>query len=205
MSSFWQVCSLPPAWGYAHCGLERFLQSFPWVSWTGDRASSRLIKQEDDQVLLNWAKQREDRMAFVFAFCKLLRGLRVGSTPFFHRQEPLGSGVSANMLMLWHADKLHVACKSVNTKAALEQQDVDHYIRCQRVLHTLVKMVSTCAEGGLGKVGISGSPAALAGLQRPLPVWLCGDPERGPGLASELVCSRRVEDVTHSFGAGPCE
>ena len=37
-----------------------------------------MIKQEVDQVLLNGAKQREDRMAFVFAFCKLLGGLRVG-------------------------------------------------------------------------------------------------------------------------------
>ena len=78
-------------------------------------------------MLLNWAKQREDRMAFAFAFCKLLWGLRVNFIPSY-RQEPLGSGVFAKMLMLWYADKLHVACKSLNARAASAQQDVDSTI-----------------------------------------------------------------------------
>ena len=77
-----QVCSLPPAWGYEHCGLERFLLSFPWMSKSDGRSSSRLIKQEADQALLSWAKRREDRMAFAFAFLKLLRGLRVSCWSF---------------------------------------------------------------------------------------------------------------------------
>ncbi len=77
------MCSLPPAWGYEHCGLERFLLSFPWMSQSDGRPPSRLIKQEADQELLNWAKRREDRMAFAFAFFKLLKGLRVGCHSFF--------------------------------------------------------------------------------------------------------------------------
>lgn len=73
----WQVCSLPPAWGYEHCGLERFLLSFPQLSQREGTVSSRLLKQEDDQALLDSAKQREDRMAFPHAFRKLLKGIGV--------------------------------------------------------------------------------------------------------------------------------
>lgn len=53
------------------------------MSQSDGRPPSRLIKQEADQELLNWAKRREDRMAFAFAFFKLLKGLRVGCHSFF--------------------------------------------------------------------------------------------------------------------------
>ena len=72
-----QVCSLPPAWGYEHCGVERFLLSLPRASHEGGRRSTRLVKQEADPALLVKLKQREDRMAFLYSFWKLLQGLGV--------------------------------------------------------------------------------------------------------------------------------
>ena len=84
MKWVWQVCSLPPAWGYEHCGLERFLLSFPQLSQKDGAAPSRLLKQDDDQALLDTAKRREDRMAFPLAFCKLLKGVGVSCNELYN-------------------------------------------------------------------------------------------------------------------------
>lgn len=100
---FPQVCSLPPAWGYEHCGLERFLLSFPWSSQSDGRPLSRLIKQETDQALFNLAKRQEDRMAFAFAFFKLLKGLRVSCHGLFPSSGSIQPrfGCSSSELLLY--------------------------------------------------------------------------------------------------------
>ena len=56
-----QVCSLPPAWGYEHQGLERFILSFPagpGRHGSGPRFGSRLIRQEADKALWRRARRR---------------------------------------------------------------------------------------------------------------------------------------------------
>ena len=75
-----QVCSLPPAWGYEHHGLERFILSFPAKPGrqsSSPRFRSRLIKQEADEAQWRQAKRRDDRWAFAFGLIKLARAARV--------------------------------------------------------------------------------------------------------------------------------
>ena len=75
-----QVCSLPPAWGYEHQGLERFILSFPAEPGrhsSGLRLGSRLIRQEADESLWRQARCREDRWAFAFGLIKLARAVQV--------------------------------------------------------------------------------------------------------------------------------
>ena len=79
-----QVCSLPPAWGYEHQGLERFILTFPARPKDGSGPGSRLIKHEIVGPRLKRAKQREDRWAFPFGFFKLVRGLQVSSITLQH-------------------------------------------------------------------------------------------------------------------------
>ena len=75
-----QVCSLPPAWGYEHQGLERFILSFPAEPGrhgSSLRSGSRLVRQEADEALWRRARRREDRWAFAFGLIKLARAIRV--------------------------------------------------------------------------------------------------------------------------------
>ena len=74
-----QVCNLPPAWGYEHQGLERFILSFPAASKTGaSNGASRVVKEEADGALLRRAKRWEDNWAFPLAVCKIVHGIGVG-------------------------------------------------------------------------------------------------------------------------------
>ncbi|CAK0782345.1 hypothetical protein CVIRNUC_005640 [Coccomyxa viridis] len=73
------VCSLPPAWGYEHQGLERFILSFParpGQQGSGLRCGSRLVRQEADEALWRRARRREDHWAFAFGLIKLARAVR---------------------------------------------------------------------------------------------------------------------------------
>ena len=75
-----QVCSLPPAWGYEHQGLERFILSFParpGQQGSGLRCGSRLVRQEADEALWRRARRSEDHWAFAFGLIKLARAVRV--------------------------------------------------------------------------------------------------------------------------------
>jgi hypothetical protein len=74
-----QVCSLPPAWGYEHQGLERFILSFPEAPMTGaSNAASRVLKEEADGAMLRRAKRWEDNWAFPLAVRKIVNGIGVG-------------------------------------------------------------------------------------------------------------------------------
>jgi len=57
--------------------LERFILSSSASCRNTSKLGSRLLKLEDDPALLRKAKQREDRMAFLIALQKLLKGVGV--------------------------------------------------------------------------------------------------------------------------------
>ena len=82
LTALLQVCNLPPAWGYVHQGLGRFILSSPASCREVSKLGSRLIKLEDDSALLRKAKQREDRMASLIAFQKLGKGIGVSCCSF---------------------------------------------------------------------------------------------------------------------------
>ena len=102
-----QVCSLPPAWGYQHQGLERFILSFPAMPGrhgSGLRCASRLVRQEADGALWRQARRREDHWAFAFGLIKLARAIRVGqyhlSWPVVTRPAASPAGACRNVVFL---------------------------------------------------------------------------------------------------------
>ncbi|BDA45290.1 probable lipase at C-terminar half [Coccomyxa sp. Obi] len=67
------VCLLPPAWGYQHHGLERYITSFP-VTMPGDR-QTRILREETDGENLALLKASEDAWAHVNSAAKFGAGL----------------------------------------------------------------------------------------------------------------------------------
>jgi hypothetical protein len=70
-----QVCKLPPAWGYQHAGLERYITSFPVVNWAG--SCTRILHEEADGERIALWKSREDARAYLYGILKLGAGIRV--------------------------------------------------------------------------------------------------------------------------------
>ena len=71
-----QVCMLPPAWGFQHHGLERYITSFP-VTTSGDR-QVRILREETEGKDLAVHKASEDAWAHGNSAAKLGAGLMVG-------------------------------------------------------------------------------------------------------------------------------
>ncbi|CAL8471112.1 g10654 [Coccomyxa elongata] len=67
------VCLLPPAWGYQHHGLERYITSFP-VTTPGNQ-QARILREEVDGESLAKHKASEDAWAHVNGAAKLAAGL----------------------------------------------------------------------------------------------------------------------------------
>ncbi len=65
-----QVCLLPPAWGYQHHGLERYITSFPVT--IPDNQQACILREEADGESLAKHKASEDALAHVNSAAKLL-------------------------------------------------------------------------------------------------------------------------------------
>lgn len=70
------MCKLPPAWGYQHAGLERYITSFPVTNEAGSR--TRVLREETDGECIALWKAREDARAYLYGILKLGAGIRVG-------------------------------------------------------------------------------------------------------------------------------
>ncbi len=69
------MCKLPPAWGYQHHGLERYITSIPVVTDSGRR--TRILREEADPRTVRVWKAREDFWAYALSLAKIGTGLRV--------------------------------------------------------------------------------------------------------------------------------
>ena len=97
-----QVCMLPPAWGFQHHGLERYITSFP-IIFLGDR-QVRTLREETEHKTLAMHKASEDAWAHIYSAAKLGADLMVShrlalpARSHFHHQ--LGNSVCRHIVQL---------------------------------------------------------------------------------------------------------